>query len=123
MLDGPKVTADGIPSDHDGHEHGRPEHAFSERLDAPLGDARLARNLTTFQQSWKHNRSETMATVPFAELRDNLKARKSEVIAHLDEQVAAFQAAAERAGARAGSGLLASSADGDGRTHANRCSR
>ena len=100
VLGGPEVEVDGIPHDHDGNEHGRPEHAFSGRLDVALGDARLARNLTTFQQSWKHNRRESMATVPFAELRDSLKARKSEVIAHLDEQIAMFQAAAERAGAR-----------------------
>ena len=100
VIDGPKVAADGIPPDHDGNEHGRPEHAFQERLDAALGDDRLARNLTTFQQSWKSNRTDIMATVPFGELRDSLKARKSDVIAHLDERVSEFEAAAERAGAR-----------------------
>lgn len=93
-------TVDGIPPDHGGTEHGEPERPFADRYDEALGDARLSRNLTTFQQSWRGTRGDALSGVDFAALRDRLKARKSETIANLDRHIATFQAAAERAGAR-----------------------
>ena len=100
LLRGPKIAVDGIQPDQDGNEHGEPKRSFRKRYDEALGDARLARNLTTFQQSWRKNRQEAFAVGDFDRLRDRLRASKTATIAGLETHIATFQAAAERAGAR-----------------------
>lgn len=100
VLRGNQPVIDGIPPDHDGTEHGEPERPFRERYDEALGDEQLARNLTAFQQSWRGNRRDAIGAIPFDDLRDRLRARKNETIANLETHIAAFQAAAERSGAR-----------------------
>ena len=81
------------------HSHDAPEASFAERYERALADPRLARNLTTFQRSWRQARSQAMAEVGFGELRDRLKSAKSRVTADLDRYLDQFVAAAERAGA------------------------
>ncbi len=100
VLRGRQPDVDGIPPDHDGTEHGWPERPFRERYDEALGDERLARNLTAFQQSWRGNRGDAIESIDFGDLRDRLRASKTATIADLETHIATFQAAAERAGAR-----------------------
>src|SRR5262245_44060462 len=79
--------------------HGQVPPSFGERYRTALANPRLSRNLTTFQQSWREARGNVVSEVDFQALRAKLKAAKTEVVANLDEYLARFQAAAERAGA------------------------
>ena len=79
--------------------HGQVPPSFGERYRRALANPRLSRNLTTFQQSWREARGNVVAEVDFQALRAKLKAAKTEVVANLDDYLARFQAAAERAGA------------------------
>src|SRR5215207_538174 len=84
---------------HDDADHGQPEAPFRERYQKALGNPRLSRNLTNFQQSWRPSRNQMMEEVDFVDLRAMLKAAKTEVLDDHDRYLAQFQAAAEAAGA------------------------
>ena len=86
------VADPGLDADH--------EHlSFEEEYARSLANERLAENLTRFQQSWRRDRGNAIAQVPFEELRGRLKAAKTDVVANLDRYLDQFQEAAERAGA------------------------
>jgi iron-sulfur cluster protein len=80
--------------------HGQVPRTFRERYDRALANPQLARNLTTFQRSWRDSRGAAVGEVDFPALRARMRAVKTGVVADLDRYVAEFQAAAERAGAR-----------------------
>jgi len=85
--------------EHPDRGHGQVPRTFEERYRRALADPRLSRNLTTFQQAWREARNAVVDEVDFEALRADLKAVKTDVVARLDEHLATFQAAAERAGA------------------------
>lgn len=82
-----------------GHEPDQLTLPFKERYEKALHNQRLAGNITRYQQGWRTNRFNAVEEIEFAELRDQLKARKTEVQDNLEAYVDKFQAAAEKAGA------------------------
>lgn len=73
---------------------------FAERLERSMQNPRLRANLTTFQQGWRQARDAATSEIAFEQLRQNLKAAKTEVTSDLDGYLTTFCHAAERAGAR-----------------------
>ncbi|MBA2290623.1 MAG: lactate utilization protein, partial [Chloroflexia bacterium] len=71
---------------------------FLERFDVAMTNDRLSSNLTNFQQAWRTGRASVMADVEFDELRDRMKAAKTDAIDHLDRYLDQFIAAAKRSG-------------------------
>ena len=86
-------------AEHPHGGHGQVPRPFDERYEGALANPRLSSNLTTFQQAWRVARGERVAEGPFDELRDGLKTVKTGVIDRLDDHLACFEEAAERAGA------------------------
>ncbi len=86
-------------SAHNDADHGQPDTPFRERYEKALGNPRLSRNLTNFQQNWRPSRNQMMEEVDFVDLRAMLKAAKTEILDDHDRYLAQFQAAAEAAGA------------------------
>jgi L-lactate dehydrogenase complex protein LldF len=72
---------------------------FDKQLARALGNSRLPRNLTTFQQGWRVARDRATDEVDFPDLRARLKAAKTAVTDDLDAYLRQFQDAAEAAGA------------------------
>ncbi len=79
--------------------HGQPSTGFWERYERALGNPKLARNITRFQQTWRGNRNRSMEEVEFEQLRAKLKAAKTRVTDDLDRYLTQFTTMAERAGA------------------------
>ncbi|MEA2583277.1 MAG: L-lactate dehydrogenase complex protein LldF [Thermomicrobiales bacterium] len=79
--------------------HGQPSTSFQERYERALGNPKLARNITRFQQTWRGNRNRSMEEIEFEELRAKLKAAKTLVTDDLDRYLTQFTTMAERAGA------------------------
>ncbi len=71
---------------------------FPERFDVAMANDRLSSNLTNFQQAWRASRASVMAEVEFDQLRDRMKAAKTDAIDHLDRYLDQFIAAAHEAG-------------------------
>jgi iron-sulfur cluster protein len=86
--------------------------SFEELYDQALADSQLSRNLTRFQQSWRETRDAMMTSVNFPELRDRMKAAKTEAIDHLDHYLDEFVHAAEAAGS-----IVHMAADADEANH------
>ena len=86
-------------AEHPDHGHGQVAETFRHRYDRALSDARLSRNLTGFQRSWRQARRQAVDEVDFDELRSRLQSVKRDVVARLDDYLDQFQAAAEAAGA------------------------
>lgn len=78
---------------------GHPEEPFGERYGRALRNPRLSKNVTRYQQHWRVSRDLAMDEVEFEELRAKLKAAKSKVVERIDDYIAQFTAAAEKAGA------------------------
>ncbi len=93
-----EATAEAL-AQHPHGGHGQVPRSFEERYDRALANARLSRNLTTFQQSWRQARGQAVGEVDFETHRARLKAVKTDVVANLDRYLDRFQKAAERAGA------------------------
>lgn len=79
--------------------HGEVAESFAERYERALGNERLSRNVTRYQQNWRVTRGRAMEEVIFADLRTRLKAAKTRAIDDLDHYLDQFTNAAERAGA------------------------
>ncbi|MCC6792145.1 MAG: LUD domain-containing protein [Thermomicrobiales bacterium] len=78
---------------------GHPEESFGERYERALKNPRLSANVTRYQQNWRVSRGVAVEEIQFDELRANLKAAKTRVVSQIDDYIAQFTAAAERAGA------------------------
>jgi iron-sulfur cluster protein len=79
--------------------HGQPQTTFQERYERAIGNPKLARNITRFQQTWRGNRNRSMEEIEFEALRSNLKAAKMRVTDDLDRYLSQFASMAEKAGA------------------------
>ena len=79
-------------------DHDQPVTTFAQRYHASLNNPRLARNVTRYQQNWRANRDGAFEEVEFERLRAEFKATKTRIQDDLDNYLAQFQAAAERAG-------------------------
>jgi iron-sulfur cluster protein len=77
---------------------GHLETSFDDRYHEAVGNAQLSRNLTTFQQSWRRDRSAIMEEVDFETLRRRMKGAKTDAIDHLDHYLDQFVAQVEQAG-------------------------
>ena len=77
-----------------------PDADFDERLERSLQNPRLRGNLTTFQQGWRQARDAATSEIAFEQLRQKLKAAKTEVTSDLEGYLTMFRQAAEEAGAQ-----------------------
>lgn len=82
------------------HHHGHEDRPFSERYDIAMDNPQLSRSLTNFQQSWRRDRSAVMEEIDFADLRQQLKAAKTDAIDNLDQYLDQFVAQAEAVGTK-----------------------
>jgi iron-sulfur cluster protein len=92
-----EATEDAI-EEHRAGGLGQVPLTFHERYEKALGNPRLARNVTRYQQNWRRGRDEKMTEVSFEDLRAKLKAAKTRVTDDLDTYLDQFTAAAERVG-------------------------
>ena len=76
------------------------EKPFRERYDEALHNPRLAKNVTRYQQNWRTSRTSAMHEVEFIDLREELRAAKTDAIDRIDEYLDQFKTMAERAGAK-----------------------
>jgi L-lactate dehydrogenase complex protein LldF len=76
------------------------EKPFRERYDEALHNPRLAKNVTRYQQNWRSSRTSAMGEVEFIDLREELRAAKTDAIDRIDEYLDQFKTMAERAGAK-----------------------
>ncbi|HRA46993.1 MAG TPA: LUD domain-containing protein [Thermomicrobiales bacterium] len=72
---------------------------FRERYEKSLANARLAANVSRYQTNWRVNRDSALQEIDFEDLRMTFKGTKTKVQDQLDQYIAQFQEAAERAGA------------------------
>jgi len=76
------------------------EEPFRVRYEHALDNPRLAGNVTRYQQNWRVTRTSAMREVEFIDLRDELRAVKTEAIDRIDFYLDQFKTMAERARAK-----------------------
>lgn len=81
-------------------DRGAVETPFRERYDHALDNPRLAKNVTQYQRNWRANRTNAMLEVDFIDLREELRAAKTDAIDRIDHYLDEFKTMAERAGAK-----------------------
>lgn len=76
------------------------EEPFRERYAEALHNPRLSKNVTRYQQNWRASRTTAMREVEFIDLREELRAAKTDAIDRIDHYLDQFKTMAERAGAK-----------------------